>query len=323
MKSHAFTQVELSSPTEKINQDDTILTLGSCFADSIGSKLKNSKMHTLVNPLGILFNPISIAKGIQYINGKATISQEDCHKNGSLYFHYDFHSCFTSMSDKETSDNINEAIKLSQQHIKTAKWLLITLGTSFVHVRKDKGEVVANCHKMPAQLFEKKLLTIEESVQKLSATIPSDMNVIITVSPVRHTKEGIVENQRSKARLIEVAHNLVDTYDNWSYFPAYEILMDELRGYRYYKADLIHPTDEAVDIIWEKFINTYMTDGANQKISDIDKLNMSISHKPLVSKSVEYQQFCKNMVEKVQHLKIKYPECDFKSELATLESRLL
>lgn len=320
MKSHRFTSVEISPVTDLIGSADSILSIGSCFAENMGTRLQRAKMSALANPLGVVYNPVSVAKQLDRIQQSKMVHVDECSSRADVHFHYDFHSQMSAMTGAEVAAQINNRLQSTADHLSSCTWLLLTLGTTFAYALRESGEIVANCHKMPGHLFEKRLLTIDESVNALVDSLPPAQQVIVTVSPVRHTKEGLAANQRSKARLIEVAHLLTEQVDRCTYFPAYELLIDELRDYRYFQRDLIHPTAEAVDIVWEKFKQTYFTSGAQQQIAAVEKLQRSLHHRPLLEGSQGHRAFVNDLLVKIQELTLKYPQLDFSAEAATLRA---
>lgn len=307
---HQYTPVINNLSEKTISTTSSILTIGSCFSDNIGNLLRRHMWDTETNPVGIIYNPISIANSLSILQKGKTVSTTNFETNGEVHFHYDFHSQLSGLSQKELSNNIKTAVSRGNSAIIKCDWLIITLGTAIVYELNKSKSIVANNHRMPADLFTKKLLSIDESVTELYKILEGyhDKNIIITVSPIRHTREGLVQNSRSKARLIEIAHSLCDTLSNTFYFPAYEILIDELRGYRYFQKDMIHPNDEAINIIWQRFIASYMDDASKQKINDIAAYQRSVSHKPQFEKSNAHQSFLRNLEHTKQSLLIKYPE---------------
>jgi len=322
MKSHRFTPVEISAPSQLIDVGDALITMGSCFADHIGGKLQRAKIPALTNPLGILYNPLSLAKGIQQLQHPPVVGPAQCASRGDIHFHYDYHSKWSGTSPASVATDITTAIGSAANHLQQSDWLLFTLGTSFAYELRSTGAVVANCHKMPAHLFDKRQLTVDESFGALSAALPTNKNIVVTVSPVRHTKEGLVHNQRSKARLIEIAHLLTEQHQHCSYFPAYEIVVDELRDYRYYLADMIHPSAEAVDIVWSRFVEVYATPTMQQQISAVHRLQQSLDHRPLIQGSTAHRDFLDGLLDKIQMLSTQYPLVDFSVERATVEARI-
>ncbi len=313
MMSHRYTTVEIIPRSPKIEITDGILTLGSCFSDHIGGRLTESGFDTLVNPLGIIYNPISLSRSLDYIRDHKAILPISCDHRGEVHFHYDFHSQLSALTVDDLCQNISTEITKAHKHLSKTKWLLITLGTSIVHDHKVGGATVANCHKMPKDNFDKRMLTIDESYDTLVKVLDKmdGVEAVLTVSPIRHTREGMIQNQRSKSRLVETAYRLSEHLDYVSYFPAYEIVMDELRDYRYYQQDMIHPTVEAIDIVWDRFQKTYLSPVSLQKVIDISKYTKSIQHQPQFPDSVGHRKFTASLVEMQEVLKIKYPEVDF------------
>lgn len=312
-----FTPVQIPSHKEKITCDSKILTIGSCFSDHIGICLSNHLFDAMVNPFGTVFNPVSIAKILNMAIDNDEIEGKDLDSIGNRHFHYDFHSSFDNSSSVNVEKDINEAIKRVETYIQNIDFLILTFGTSIVYKLNSDNRIVSNCHKVPNHNFHKEFLTvdlIEESIDKTLDRIiklnPS-VKIIFTVSPVRHTKEGLVENSLSKSRLIELCHRLSKKNANASYFPSYEIMIDELRDYRYYNSDLIHPSEQAIDIIWSRFMDTYLDKKAIQKVQDIKALNAAKNHIPFDPLANEHQKFKQAQLGKIEKLKISYPEIDF------------
>lgn len=312
------TPVEIERSDQVILSNSKILTLGSCFSDHVGSRLLNHGFVTRVNPFGTIFNPISISKSLKYSidNKRWTESELNVHSN--RYFHYDYHTTYDDVQAKNVLEKINSSIGETHEFIKRADYIIITFGTSIVYKLNETDRIVSNCHKVPNKQFSKSFLSAEEMERTMFETVEmlrginSQLNIILTVSPVRHTKEGILNNSRSKARLIELCHRLEAQIDNTSYFAAYEIMMDELRDYRFYKSDLIHPNELAVDIIWDRFKDTYFDQTALEKVKELVLLNNAMNHKPFDPNSKAHLDFKSSQLEKIQSIKLKYPETDFK-----------
>jgi len=284
--------------------------MGSCLTDHL--------FDSLVNPFGTVFNPFSIAKLLEIAMKGEVVNESGLNNEGSRYFHYDFHSSFDASSAKKVVDDINLAIESVGKYIKNIDFLILTFGTSIVYKLKSNNRIVSNCHKVPNYNFQKEFLSVdfmEENVSNVISTIrklnPS-VRIIFTVSPVRHTKEGLVENNLSKSRLIELCHRSVSKYDYSSYFPSFEIMMDELRDYRYYASDLIHPSSLAIDLIWSRFIDTYFDDLAAQKVKDVGELNSARNHTPFDPSSPEHLKFKQSQLNKIDKFKKVYPEIDFR-----------
>ncbi len=317
-------QIKLITPAniplqkDEIHCNSRILTLGSCFSDHIGNCLSDHLFDAMVNPFGTVFNPISIANVLELAINKNLIKKSDLQHENNRFFHYDFHSSFDSSSSQKAIDGINLVIKNVGEFIQNIDILILTFGTSIVYKLKANNQIVSNCHKMGNHNFQKEFISVDfmeenmnrilESIKKLTPSVKT----IFTVSPVRHTKEGLVGNNRSKSRLIELCHRLVQNDSTTSYFPSYEIMIDELRDYRYYALDLIHPSDLAVDIIWSRFIQTYFDSCAIQKVQDIKELNAAKNHVPFDPISSEHQKFKQNQLIKIERLSQIYPEIDFR-----------
>ncbi len=288
-KNRFFTPVELPPTSLRIGRETTILSMGSCFSDHIGKKLSDLDFSCYVNPFGTVFNPLSISRLLDFLvasDDKFDLSDGvDSQKN--RWFHYDFHSSFDTDSHEELLQNIIDRIQDVSRFIHNLDILILTLGTSIAYQKKDLNRVVSNCHKMPASFFDKVLLEINDMEEALSSSLErlrqrsSGINVILTVSPVRHIKNGLVEDRRSKSRLIELVHRLCESHNYCQYFPAYEIMNDELRDYRFFADDLIHPSMMAVDIIWERFCDLYFDVKTKEYVRLQTKLLAQKKHQPI------------------------------------------
>ncbi len=315
--SKLITPVSIPSQEEKISCDTKILTLGSCFSDHIGNCLVDHLFDSIVNPFGTVFNPVSLAQLLEYAIKGEKIEKSDLGNEGNRYFHYDFHSSFDASTPEKVVETINTAIDQVSDYIQKTDFLILTFGTSIVYRLKSNNSIVSNCHKVPNYHFQKEFLSVDfmdsqvNKVLDLVRKMNPSIKTIFTVSPVRHTKEGLVENNLSKSRLIELCHRLTSQYDSSSYFPSYEIMIDELRDYRYYASDLIHPSELAVDIIWTRFIETYFDELATQKVKDVGGLNAAKNHKPFDPSSSEHKTFKENQLNNIDRLRKIYREIDF------------
>lgn len=291
----------------KISHQHKLLLIGSCFTEQIGTKLSHHKFSVLDNPNGILFNPVSIAKSISsYIDNKQ-YSQADLFYQNECWNSWEHHSRFSHPDADDCLAAINGSQNQAHTFLKTADWLLITLGSAFVYELENK-EVVANCHKVPTDKFNKQLLTVDKIVSDLQATIKKAiafnpaLKIIFTISPVRHLRDGFVENNRSKARLIQAVHQLVETNGNCFYFPAYELVIDDLRDYRFFAEDMVHPNYAATNYVWEKFINTCIDEPAQQLMKEIAVIVAAKNHKPFNPTSEQHKRFMQTNLEKVKKL---------------------
>lgn len=308
----------------KISLDSQLITLGSCFADVVGNQLKNNKLKVEINPLGTLFNPISIFK---ILSPDYQLADERLFiENQSTWFHYDFHSQFFANTKEELAKTINENINDLSSKLQSANFVLITFGTAFIYKRLSTPVYVANCHKMPNKLFEKDLLSVKDicksfaMLHKQLKAVNPDLRIILTLSPVRHTKDGIPENQISKSILRAACHYLTADYSDVAYFPAYELMMDDLRDYRFYKADLIHPNEVAENYIYEKFADTYFDDELKSFIADWKQIKKRLAHRPFNEQSEAHQQFLSTLLTDLEKISARI---DVSEEIKEVMSKLL
>lgn len=296
-----------------------MLLTGSCFTENIGAKLKQFKFGVLENPNGILFNPVSIAQSVQsYIHNKQYTEADLFYQNES-WNSWQHHTRFSHPDKESCLQRINHSQQTAHGFLKNANWLLVTVGSAFVYAL-DSGGVVANCHKVPTDKFSKRLLgtdeikrVLEEMLASLFAFNPG-VNVIFTISPVRHLRDGFVENNRSKAALIQAIHQLTDDDERLLYFPAYELVIDDLRDYRFYAEDMVHPNYAATNYVWEKFISTCIDETSQALMKEINVINAARSHKPFNPASGQHKKFLQHNLERVQQLESKYGYIDFREE---------
>jgi len=296
----------------KINHREKIMLMGSCFTEQMGSKLSACKFSTLENPHGILFNPISICKALVDYMESRNYGEEDLFYANERWSSWDHHSRFSSLSQSTTLEMINHAREEATIFLQRADWLVLTLGSAFVY-ELENGKPVANCHKVPADQFRKKLLTIEEVLSVLDNIIHRlflynpKLKIIFTISPVRHLRDGFVENNRSKSVLIQAVHHLVEKFDRLFYFPAYELVIDDLRDYRFYAEDMVHPNYLATDYVWEKFKNSSIEPGTLALFAELEKINLARKHKPFHPETEQHQRFLQKTIERIQALRREYP----------------
>lgn len=305
-----YTTIDIASAEKKIGYSDKVLLLGSCFADNIGAKFGEYYFQTTVNPYGTLYNPASIAKAISGIgNGVSDIGIVE---HNGLWHSLSHHGSF-SRADKEDLVRACEQSKVQlREALQQASIMIITFGTAWVYEYEDK--VVANCHKLPANRFVRRRMTADEIVeiwQPILAAMP-DKHWIFTVSPIRHVKDGLHENQISKAILLQAvdrltAKQLDSPIGGLSYFPSYEIMLDELRDYRFYAEDMVHPSVVAVDYIWQRFVDTYMTADTQNEMRTLHQLWRDRHHRFLHPDSPEAQQFAAHIKTRLQQLQPRYP----------------
>jgi hypothetical protein len=310
----------------KIKITERILLVGSCFTEQIGKKLAANKFKILENPNGILFNPVSIAKAIRSYTKENVFSENDLFYYNELWASRAHHTRFSHPEKLQALQNINTELKRAADFIKTADWILITLGSAFVYEWKDikpkknYENVAANCHKIPTDKFSRRLLnpseivTVLKDMQQSVQSVNPTAKFIFTVSPVRHLREGFIENNRSKAALIHAVHELTNNLDSF-YFPAYELIIDDLRDYRFFAEDLVHPNYAATNYVWEKFLTAVIDEASQQLMKEINEINAAVNHKPFNPSSTSHKKFLQINFEKVVMLSQKYPHLDLSNEL--------
>lgn len=297
-----------------------MIFLGSCFTENIGKKLLENKFPAMVNPFGVLYNPQSVLKALEMIITKKIFIDKDLNFENDKWFSFDHHSSFSSPNKEEVLKKINNKIDNAHVFLKEAQSLFITFGTSWYFKLLKNNEVVANCHKLPAKLFKRKILSTEKIVSSWEKLIKKfkefnpELKIIFTVSPIRHLKDGAINNQLSKSILIVAIHNLIGKHYNTSYFPSYEIMMDDLRDYRFYNDDFLHPNSQAINYIWDKFKTTFIEDKTDQISKQVQKIVKAVNHRPFHPQTNSYKKFLEVNLEKIKQLKIKYPFIDFSME---------
>ena len=299
------TEIEVAPWGQKIEYGDTILCLGSCFATNIGERLAERKFSTSVNPTGILFNPASIANAVERIEAKKLIMKDDLFLSDGRWLSFDFHSSLAGTTADEAVDKINSQIASSNEVLKCANTLIITLGTAWVYRLQSSGEVVANCHKQPHSAFRRELLSVGEIVDSLERIMAcTRAHIVLTVSPIRHLGEGLADNSLSKALLrVAVEEFRLRHTERVTYFPSYEIMLDDLRDYRFYADDLVHPTTMAVDYIAKRFFEAALSADAKQKMEEVTKIVNAANHRPQNPHSEQHRAFCRKQLEAIDCIK--------------------
>ncbi len=316
------TEVQAPVYDFSINHDKYGIMLGSCFTDNIGVKLQNYKYPVLVNPFGVQYNPISVVKGLQRIRKREYFSREELlqFKGKWLSFYHD--TGFSRANAEEAVENINAGMQKASTIYAKSDYMLITFGTAWVYTFQKSGEIVSNCHKIPAKEFVRTRLSVEEISNSWEKEIKAilverpEIHFVFTVSPVRHWKDGPNENQLSKATLLLAIEKLAHVFDQVHYFPAYEIMMDDLRDYRFYKSDLLHPNDMAVEYIWEKFKASFFHPGVDDLHKKLENLLQARKHRIYDRSSSATQQFAQKQLAQIKHLEKELPGTDFKEEKA-------
>jgi hypothetical protein len=305
----------------KIRHQDRLFLIGSCFTEQIGSKLSASKFRILENPNGILFNPVSIANALTAYVSCKQYEEEDLFLQNELWGSWDHHTRFSALSSEDCLKKINTSQIEAHRFLKSANWLIVTLGSSFVYELADNNKVVANCHKVPTDKFTKRLLSAEEIIKVLKASLTQvtafnrDIKIIFTISPVRHLRDGFVENNRSKANLIAAVYELVSDLQHAFYFPSYELIIDDLRDYRFFAEDMVHPNYAATNYVWEKFMTACIDSDAHLLMKEISLINAARNHKPFNPASKQHKLFMESNLQKVLALQKKYDYMDLKDEI--------
>jgi hypothetical protein len=320
------TIVRIEPVKDKIGLRDAMLTTGSCFADAMGSRFIKYKFNCLSNPFAATYNPLSIHDTLKTALSGGPLSTSSFLKNQQLFFNYNFHSQWHAESEAKLKSVLESELNRVGTFLRSASVLIITYGTAWVYDRKDTGETVANCHKLPGSMFLKKLLGENEIVssfttfyEALKAHNPK-CKTIITVSPVRHIKDTLELNAVSKSVLRSAVHTITQQHPDVDYFPAYEMMIDDLRDYRFYKSDMIHPTQDAEEYIWKGFARKYFDDEAHSHLQSWDEIVAALNHRPFHPHSENHQRFLRETLKKLRNLK---SPIDVSEEIAAIESQLI
>ena len=305
------TEIEITSLGVKIGYENRVLALGSCFAAHIARKLAGAKFRVAENPSGILFNPLPIAAAIRSYAAPAPVTRGELGFDGEVWHHFGFHGDFSAPTADEALQKMNAARQAGADALRTAARIVLTFGTAWVYERQ--GEAVANCHRRPAAEFTRRRLGVDEIVTAIAALMAGPLGgreVILTVSPVRHLGDSLAGNAVSKAALRLAAEELAERFPDVHYFPAYEILNDDLRDYRFYADDLVHPSPQAVEYVWEKFSATVLSEQARRLLPDVRHIVVAAAHRPRNPQSATYREFCRRRLEEIAAL----PQIDFRTE---------
>ena len=312
------TQIPISKSPKPIDYHSKIIAMGSCFAANMGEKFDYFKFQHTANPFGIIFNPVSIAKLVSRVVNLQFFTENDIFFYIESWHCYEVHSELSNPNKELFLAKLNELVLLTHKQIQEATHFIITFGTSWVYRHIETNEIVANCHKVPQKQFTKELLSIaeiEKSLEQITTeikTLNPGCYFIFTVSPVRHIKDGFVENQRSKAHLISALHSSNFQLLTSSYFPSYEIMMDELRDYRFYTEDMLHPNQTAIDYIWIRFFENYVDEKEFQTMQKICDIQKALLHKPFNPSSEKHLKFLENLNQKITSIEEKMRNIEFK-----------
>jgi hypothetical protein len=315
------TQIPLSKTNNPIDYNSKVLSFGSCFAENMADKFDYFKFQNETNPFGIIFNPVSIEKIIDRTVQEKWFTEKDVFFHNERWHSFDVHSDLSNSDRQELLETLNKAISETHKQLKQATHIIITYGTSWIYRNLESEQIVANCHKVPQKQFSKELLSVdatEKSIQNtinLIQTLNPNINFIFTISPVRHIKDGFAENQLSKSHLFAGLHQVLKTHNSKlitaNYFPSYEIMMDELRDYRFYGEDMLHPNQVAIDYIWHKFSENYIAKNAILIMKEIDEIQKSLRHRSFNPESEQHQKFLAKLQQRINVLGEKLPHIRF------------
>jgi hypothetical protein len=322
------TKVHIPETGSRISYADPVMFIGSCFASEIGSKMSEGCMPVMINPAGTVYNPLSVADTLRIITQAKTFTPADLHCYKDTWLSFSHYTDFSSHDPLKVLEKINARTSEAAGFIKKSKFLFITFGTSWIFRLAQTGKPVSNCHKLPASFFTRELLTVDSITQTwnevltdLKAQLP-DMKIIFTVSPVRHWKDGAHGNQVSKSVLHLAIENLLKHQSGPDYFPAYEIMMDELRDYRFYARDMIHPTETAVEFIWELFSGAWLEKESLKIWNEVSSINRAMHHRLTTDSPAGIKQFARIMLDRISGLGSKYKHIDLTSQRSYFEKLL-
>ena len=324
-------EFDIKKLEQPIQLQNKLFLMGSCFTENIGEKLRKHKFQILENPHGILFNPLSVVNAItDYISNKK-YTTSDLFQLNEVWHSWNHHSRFSGLTAEDSITKINQSISIAHLYLKESDFLIITIGSAWLYTLTEKAPnaqlhaVASNNHKAPSEWFQKRLMTaaeivsiFDELIRKLNSFNPK-LQILLTISPVRHLREGLVENNRSKAVLIQAVHQLVEINVHVNYFPAYELVIDDLRDYRFYAEDLVHPNYQATQYVWEKLVESCMNETTKTVMKEIAEINLAFQHKPFNPRSENHLQFLSRYYSKTNNLKEKYPFLDLTLELDYFE----
>jgi len=303
--------------------------MGSCFVENIGAKLKSFKYQVDVNPFGVIYNPVSVCSSLRLLMEGREFIEDDLNFHNNLWFSFYHHSKFSNSDLSTCISGINEEIQKSSKELKEADFLFITFGTAWVYELLSSGKIVSNCHKLPAKDFNRYRLNVDEIVSIYKDLLVElfvfnpNVKVVFTVSPIRHWKDGANGNQLSKATLLLAVEQLTELFEQVSYFPSYEIVMDELRDYRFYTEDMLHISDSAVKYIWQRFSDTFQSDTCKQVQKQVEKFILAAKHRPFNVNSDSHQAFIKSSLSKIHEFLRMNPTVDMDDVISNLERNLL
>ena len=306
------TLVSIPVSEKRIFYSSRVMLMGSCFSEYMGNHLSEARFKTDNNPFGTVYNPLSVKRGLKRLLNPVEYAPENLFLYESVWYSFDHHSRFSDMNREVCLSRINERLNLSAANLKDADFIFITFGTSYVYQLKSSGEVVSNCHKLPGSKFHRRRITIDEIVSEYNSllqelwVINPNLQVVFTVSPIRHWKDGPHDNQLSKAILLLAIDEICKAHKQTFYFPSYELMMDDLRDYRFYDEDMLHPNKTGTHYIWQRFKECFMGSDTIMLMKEVEKVVQARSHKPFNPGSEAFQAFVRQFYDKIQYLKEQY-----------------
>lgn len=322
------TQINIVRKGNEISHKDRIVMMGSCFAENIGQKLIQDKFNVDLNPFGILYNPVSVAQSIDILLEKKMFEESDIFFDKGVYHSFHHHGKFSDSDKDKFLNNINVSIDRSGDYLKEASFLLVTFGTAYVYEYKKTGKIVSNCHKVPASEFQRCRLNVacivtlwDDIISKLHAANPN-LTILFTVSPIRHLRDGLHDNQLSKSTLLLAIDELRRKFSFVGYFPSYEILIDDLRDYRFYDEDLVHPNHTAINYVWEVFAQTHFSKNTQGINKEWGKISQALQHRPFNTETEEHKHFLKQTLLKLESFHDKYPYIYCDNEISSLKDMI-
>lgn len=319
------TRVEIPGAPVRMSYHTRSLWMGSCFSDTIGRTMVYYKFPVLLNPFGTLFNPVSIGENILCLISGKQFDPDDLQFHDGLWFSFSHYTGFSHPDRGMCLSAINESLATASAWLKQCSFLFLTFGTARVYQYLNNGRIVANCHKLPASSFASRLSEPAEIINYYDAVLSSlkiinpDIRIVFTLSPVRHWSDGAENNQLSKSILHFSIHEIMKRHSHTYYFPAYEIFLDELRDYRFYAADMLHPSDQGIQYIWERFADTWLDDASKKIMAGVTAVLKAADHRPLHNETTNHKKFKQNTLRQIEHMISQYPFLDFSNEIASLQ----
>lgn len=322
------TTVETEASSFDLTYKKKTMLVGSCFTDNIGNMLQYYKFPVKINPFGVMYNPVSVARVLDILMNRSLFTEEDLHQHNHTWLSFYHDTSFSGEEKAQVLKTINKHINEGFEWLRSTNMLILTFGTARVYQHRETENIVSNCHKIPARAFNRFMLEVDEIVEEYRSLLENlkqfnpGLHIVLTISPVRHWKDGAVKNQQSKAALILAVQKLREEFPEIEYFPSYEIMMDELRDYRFYAEDMIHPGKTGIRYLWERFADTYIKKSTFKTMSRVEEIVRASRHRPFKPHSLEYQNFLKKQIEKTEQFMYKHPHINLQDELNHFISQL-